>query len=696
MKTVRRFPHRVRHVEHTTIPMRDGIKLAARMWIPESTEPVPALLEFIPYRKRDMTRRRDALTHPYFAGHGYASVRVDLRGSGDSEGVLTDEYLEEEQLDAIDILAWLEEQPWCNGRVGMFGISWGGFNALQVAALRPPQLRAIITVCSTDDRYTDDVHYMGGCLLGDNLSWASTMFAYNSCPPDPELTPDWRERWLRRLEGSGLWLDPWLRHQRRDAYYKHGSICEHYIDVQVPVLAVSGWADGYTNGVFRMLGRLSAPVWGLIGPWGHTYPHMGKPGPAIGFLQEALRFWNRWLAGEQNGYESTPRLRAYMQDYERPAATYTSRPGYWIATDATIDSDAPHLTFSLSRDRLIETGRASGKDTVSRRSTDGAPQSLRSPLTVGQFAGKWCSYASTPDLPGDQREEDGGSLVYETDALSAPLEILGRPVARIAFQPRAEAGTVAVRLSDVAPTGEAYRVTYGVMNLTHHASHEHPEALVPGRRYRVEVRLNGIAHRFPAGNRIRLSISTSYWPLIWTPMRWEPLTVHPRESELRLPIWSGDSLGTPDTASGSAQTSGPNGHPGAMFAPPEAAPEMPVHQRSSTESSWSMTRDLGASRSSVRIVKDDGTYYLPEIDLAVTNSAHEHYDIEPDDPYSATGRTHRKRAFSRDGWNVGTETRTLLRCDAKNFIIEAELDAYESGRRIFSENYHRVIPRDHV
>ena len=264
-----RFPHRVKEDAQLRIPLADGTWLAGRVWRPETsdTRPVPAVLEFIPYRQRDLTAVRDSIHHPYLAGHGYAGIRVDLRGSGDSEGILTDEYLEQELCDAEQVLAWLAAQPWCNGRTGMMGISWGGFNTLQVAARRPPSLRAVVTACSTDDRYADDVHYMGGCLLTDNLSWASTMFAYNSCPPDPAVVGErWREMWHQRLDGSGLWLEEWLRHQRRDAYWRHGSICEDYSAITCPVLAVSGWADGYTNSVFRLLAALDVPRKGLDRP----------------------------------------------------------------------------------------------------------------------------------------------------------------------------------------------------------------------------------------------------------------------------------------------------------------------------------------------------------------------------------------------------------------------------------------------
>ncbi|MDX1487676.1 MAG: CocE/NonD family hydrolase, partial [Acidiferrobacterales bacterium] len=186
-KVVDSFPRVVREIENSWIPLSDGCRLAARIWLPEDAEasPVPAILEYIPYRKRDFTRARDEPMHHYFAGHGYAAVRVDLRGSGDSEGLLDDEYTEQEHDDAVEVIRWLASQPWCSGKVGMMGISWGGFNSLQVAARQPAELGAIITLCSTDDRYADDAHYMGGCVLNENLTWGSVLLTYNAFPPDP-------------------------------------------------------------------------------------------------------------------------------------------------------------------------------------------------------------------------------------------------------------------------------------------------------------------------------------------------------------------------------------------------------------------------------------------------------------------------------------------------------------------------------
>lgn len=214
-----------------------------------------------------MTVQRDALMHPHFAGHGYASLRVDMRGSGDASGLLKDQYLVQEQDDGMELLRWISEQPWCDGSIGMIGKSWGGFNGLQFAARRPPELKAVIAVCASDDRCADDIHYMGGCVLGDNLSWASTMLGYTSLPPDSALLGErWRELWLERLKGSGFWLEHWLAHQWRDAFWKHASVCEDYAAITCSVFALSGWADGYTNAVFRLMSELKVPRKSLIGP----------------------------------------------------------------------------------------------------------------------------------------------------------------------------------------------------------------------------------------------------------------------------------------------------------------------------------------------------------------------------------------------------------------------------------------------
>ncbi|MCZ8088864.1 MAG: CocE/NonD family hydrolase, partial [Rhodobacteraceae bacterium] len=171
------YPFGVKEIENIWVPMPDGVRLAGRLWLPEGAGKVPLILEYLPYRKRDGTRARDEKMHRYLAGHGYACLRLDIRGTGDSEGVINDEYSVQEQEDGVAAIDWLSRQDWCDGQVAMIGISWGGFNGLQIAARQPPALKTIITVGSTDDRYATDIHWVGGCLSKDNFDWSSTMFA---------------------------------------------------------------------------------------------------------------------------------------------------------------------------------------------------------------------------------------------------------------------------------------------------------------------------------------------------------------------------------------------------------------------------------------------------------------------------------------------------------------------------------------
>ena len=654
--------------------MPDGVQLAARIWLPEDAElnPVPAILEYIPYRMRDSARGRDEQIYPYFAGHGYAGIRVDIRGSGDSEGVLQDEYLQQELNDGVTLLQWLEQQTWCNGKVGMMGISWGGFNGLQIAAMRPPQLKAIITSCFTDDRYADDVHHMGGCLLGDNLSWASTMFAYNSCPPDPTIVGDkWRDMWFQRLRGSGLWLEKWLQHQRRDAYWQHGSVCENYNDIQCPVMAISGWADGYSNAVFRLLENINAPRQGLIGPWGHKYPHLGVPGPAIGFLQEAVRWWDHWLKDVDNGIDKEPMLRVWMQDSVPPTTRYPFRPGHWVAKSRWPTTDIELQEYRLTPNhRLLATS-----ETVEKEIHD-----LQSPLGLGLFAGKWCSYTAAPDLPHDQRQEDGGALVYDSKPLQQPIELLGAPYVELEIIPDKPVVMLAVRLSDIAPDNKITRVSYGLLNLTHRDSSEHPQPLEPGKQYRVRIQLNHIAQHFPAKHRLRIAISTSYWPLAWPAPESAQVKVITGISSAFLPIH------TPSASDAPLRT----------YGEPEAAPSLETTMIEPAHHNWRVIRDLDTDVSTLEVINDSGIVYIKDIDLEMGRKTLEWYTYQGDDFNSIRGETQWERSFSRSDWQIKTVTRTVLTSTTTDFHLHAELDAYEGGKRVYSQNWDSVIPRDYV
>ncbi|MGM0421508.1 MAG: CocE/NonD family hydrolase [Pseudomonadota bacterium] len=672
MQHIDTFPHKTRVIEHFFIPLPDGAMVSAKIWLPEDAEthPVPAILEYLPYRKRDMTRARDAVNHPYLAGHGYACIRVDMRGSGESDGILTDEYTEQELSDGVAVINWIAQQDWCNGNLGMMGISWGGFNSLQLAARQPEALKAIISCCASDDQYEDNMHYMGGCLLGDHLSEATVMFAFNSLPPDPELIGErWREMWLDRLKGSGLWLKNWLEHQHRDDFWKTGSVCEDYSQIKCPVMAVGGWTDGYTNAIFRLLEHLEVPRRGLIGPWGHRYPHMGIPGPATGFLQEVLRWFDHWLKGDDTGIDQDPMLRVWMQDPMPPATSYQDRPGRWVTETVWPSSNIKERCFGLGYRHLTEE-----EDVIID-----IEESIQSPLSVGMFAGKWCSYSALPDLPHDQREEDGGALIFDTDQLSEEMEILGSPVVELEVAADKPVAQVVVRLSDIMPDGRATRITYGLLNLTHRNSHENPEPLEPGRFYRVRVPLNGMAQRIPAGHKLRLAVSSTYFPLAWAPP--EPVCLTLRTSGSRLYI--------PERPAYEETALRP-------FGAPEGAAELVTQQQTEPRHSWRVVRDLVENKSTLEVLNDNGSFHIPEINLTLRRSTEEQYSFRDSDFNSLCGISYTERAFRRDDWEVSIITRTELTSDAENFYIHATLDAYEKNRRIFSDNWDEVIKRDLV
>ncbi|WP_349368500.1 CocE/NonD family hydrolase [Salinarimonas sp.] len=670
MKHVASFPRQVEEIRHIEIPMPDGCRLAARIWMPADarTNPVPAILEYLPYRKNDLTTERDASMQPYLAGHGYAVVRLDLRGSGDSEGLMADEYLPQELQDGCDAIAWIAAQDWCDGQVGMIGISWGGFNGLQIAALRPPALKAIVTLCSTDDRYADDIHYMGGCLLGEQLSWASIMFGRNTLPPDPEnVGSRWREMWRERLDGSGLWLKNWLEHQTRDAFWKHGSVCEDWDAIRIPVYAVSGWADGYCRSVFRLMQNLRGPKKGLVGPWAHRYPHLGAPGPAIGFLQEELRWWDHWLKGRDTGIMDEPMLRLFMQDSVPPQGTYDARPGRWVAEPSWPSPNVTRTPFHMGADGSLgpEAERPHGALVH------------RSPLDVGSASGKWCGYAAPGDAPTDQRRDDAGSLCFETPPLAEPLEIAGDANLVLELSVDKPVAQVAARLVDVDRDGRATRVSFGVLNLTHRDGHEHPQPLVPGARYRVVVPMKHVAQRFAAGHRVRLAVSTSYFPMIWPAPEPVTLTLHTEDSALELPL----------------RSPAPEDAALAPFAPPEAAPPPPKTTHQEPEIGWTVCEDAATGAITVRVADGGGVFTLHDNDLTVRKQGYETYSVIPDDLGSVVGRTQWEYGLSRGDWSMLSRTETRLTADLTHFRIEAQVKVYEGETLVHEQIWDERIPR---
>ncbi|RUW64241.1 CocE/NonD family hydrolase, partial [Mesorhizobium sp. M4B.F.Ca.ET.049.02.1.2] len=402
------------------------------------------------------------------------------------------EYLKQEQDDCLAVIEWLAQQSWCSGSVGMIGISWGGFNGLQVAARRPPALKAVISLCSNDDRYADECHYFGGALMCENLMWGTAAWAIAMTPPDPALVGDrWREMWEERLNGNGIWLHDWFEHQRRDDFYKHGSICEDYSDIEVPVYAVGGWADAYPNAIFRMLENLPGVRKGLIGPWAHKYPNIAMPGPRIGFLQECLRWWDQYLKGVDTGIANEPMLRAWVQDPLPPAAIYDERPGRWVAESSWPTQGIGERRLALSPGRLAEEDRSD------------AVLMICSPSTAGLSSGVWCGYGVVPDQPIDQRTEAGNALVFETDPLGEAVDLLGLPEFEVNLSSDKPVSILSATLSLVFENGAAARISYGILNLSHRHDDLGLEPMTPGKVEAIRMKMKSCGQRVEKGQRIR-------------------------------------------------------------------------------------------------------------------------------------------------------------------------------------------------
>jgi predicted acyl esterase len=544
----------------------------------------------------------------------------------------------------VEVIAWLVAQPWCSGVVGMMGISWGGFNGLQIAARRPPALKAIVTICSSDDRYADDAHYMGGTLLTAGLEWGLFFFGTMCLPSDPILVGDsWRAMWLERLENIPLFFELWLQHQRRDAYWKHGSVCEDYEAIQCPVYAVGGWTDGYKNAIPRLLERLTVPRKGLIGPWAHAYPHFALPGPQIGFLQETLRWWDHWLKGVDTGVMDEPMLRAWMTESVKPASHHEALPGRWVAEPSW---PSPGITPQ----RLFLTGEG-----LRHEATPLMVRAMCSPQTVGKRSGDWIPFGRGHDQAGDQREDDTRSLVFETPPLDTPIEILGAAIVTLDVASDRPIANLAVRLCDVHPSGESLRVSYGVLNLTHRDGHEKPTLLAVGQHYRVRIQLNDAGSVFPAGHKVRLALSTAYWPMIWPSPEKASLLIFGGTVDLPVrPPQATDALLSP------------------LPGPESAPPQKPTRIR----------------HGDVRIERID------HVDLELGTESKSQFHVEEDDPLSAVAELQWTQTMSRDAWQIRIETQMRLSCTRDVFLLQASLHALEGANVVCRREWDRSIPRE--
>jgi hypothetical protein len=654
--------------ENEWITLADGTRLAARIWMPKDAPAgsVPAVLEVLPYRKGDGTSARDEATYPGFAEAGIAGIRIDIRGSGESDGVIDGEYTPREFADALEVIDWIVAQPWSNGAVGMMGISWGGFNSLQVAALKHPALKAVISIASTVDRYNDDIHHKNGCLLSANLSWAAYMLAYQSRAPDPAIVGErWREMWLERLEGEPFMLEEWLRHQRRDDFWRHGSISEDFAGFPVPALVIAGWADGYRNTPLKAVEGLGDGAKALIGPWVHKYPHFAWPKPRMDFLVEAIAWWDRWLKDVPNGAENGPQVRAFILDGPKPALRRDVEPGRWVAMDRWQSPD------------IVTLHGQPGRRLGAHPSEAGEALFLRSPEDTGIMAGEWFTLKPDAEMAGDQRLDDAGSLTFETPSLDAGIELLGFPAVTLRLTPEATGGNLVARLVDIHPGGEATRISFGVLNLSHRHGNAEPVALTPGEPVEVRLQLDACGYRLAPGHVLRLSLSTAYWPMVLPGPQSAGIMIDGASLRLALPLLGADAR---------------------TVEIPEPADSNPLPsyiEHAPAVSRRSVTRDLQAGLTRYDLLEDTGLFEHPDTGLSTRQVRDESWTIAADDPLSMVGETRWSTEMRRaDGWVVTTRTLASIACSATEFHISAEARAYEGETEVHVKSWKTSIPRD--
>lgn len=504
--------YKVRIERNVLIPMRDGTRLAADLIRPAAEGKFPILLEYIPYRKDDVSRGGYG-SHHYLAERGFVGVRLDVRGTGASEGVNTDEYMPIEQTDGFDAVEWLAKQPWSNGNVGMWGTSYGGFTCIQVAMHRPPHLKAICPMYSTDDRYTDDCHYTPGGnmrMYYDVGTYGGSMVAMNAMPPAPELADErWAEMWKSRLEKNEPYLLKWMHHQVDGPYWRHASLRPGYDRIQCPTFLIAGWRDGYANNMLRTYENLQCPKKLLVGPWVHSRPHSSVPGPRLDWMHEMARFFGETLRDEDHGFMKEPGATLYMQEYARPERTLDVTPGTWRA-ERTLKPGS-EAVFPLQEGGVL--GEAKGNPVAEFDEFDYLP-------TTGLANGYWSAGGISYYLADDQRGDEAFSLVYTTEPLKEDQHIFGWPQVILHGSASARVATFVAKLADVAPDGSSALIVDGSLNGTRRKSLTNPEPLTPGEVYELRIPMNPTGWVLRKGHRLRLAVSGADFPNLWpTPYR---------------------------------------------------------------------------------------------------------------------------------------------------------------------------------
>jgi predicted acyl esterase len=643
--------------ENVWIPMPDGVRLAATLYLPAAAPPYPAVLEALPYRKEDVTAYDTPEYRRVRDEGGYAVCRLDLRGTGSSEGIATDEYPSYEQRDLCDVIAWLASQEWCTGAVGMYGTSYSGFNSIQVAMERPPALKAIIAIYATDDRYTDDVHYGGGVRRALDLAdYPLYMVAMNALPPVPKVFGEgWREEWERRVEDLDPWIMRWLRKQVDSDYWRHGSLRPDYDRITCATMIVGGWADGYRNATLRAFERLVAPKRLLIGPWAHASTETSLPGPHIDLVPEMIRWWDRHLRNVDNGIDDEPPITVFVRHPTPPAGDLGELRGSWRQ-----EAGWP-LDRGFERALPLD-------DAIVQPHADDLP--VRG--YVGADASIWCAGSLPFGQPLDQRADATLSLVYEWPEQERSLEILGHPRVEITIASDTPVAFLSAKLCDVFPDGTTALVSRALLNLTHRDSHRTPAALETNHPYDVTVELDATSWVFEPGHRIALHIAGADWPNLWPPPRSHRIAVGAAGSVLVLPV-VGDGSGA--------------GEP--RFRDP---PKAPSRESAHPRPSWRIEHDVLAHQKRVSIEN------IAQTDLEIGGRLTEEYigaaSVSVDDPGDSRVEGRARFLLEWPEATAGAEVRMTIRSDHDDWDVRLQLDVSDNGETKWTREWQERFPRE--
>jgi len=655
------------------IAMPDGVRLAADLWIPEGANTAatyPVLLEYLPYRKNESRSPRNYPLYSYFLQHGYVVARVDIRGTGNSEGKLIEyEYTDQEQEDGEVVIDWLSKQRFSNGNVGMFGISWGGFNSIHMAMRNPPALKAIIAIDATDDLYEDDVHYMDGIAHVD--AYEAGQDLANILPAAPDYVID--DAYFVNRFDTKPWMLIYKSQQLDGPFWDRASLNTRYESIGIPTFVIGGWYDGYRDAVGRMLEHMNAPVKAMVGPWAHSWPHNGYPKPHMEWRHEAVRWFDQWLKGEDTGIMDEPPFAVYVRDWYAPDVSLEQVPGEWRFEEGFPLERTDYRSLFLSANHTL-------REHVSRAGT----HSLEYDPTVGMEGGGPVMWWGDPTP--DQQPMDDAGLVYDSEPLKEEVEILGFPRVFLNASADAPLASWVVRLSDVAPNGSVTQITGAGLNGAHRNSSQAPEALEPGREYQLEIELHFTSWVFQPGHRIRVAVTNSQWPMFWpTPYA---MTTSLRlggenASHVVLPMIPYEERPAPDFL--------PPAEPGPML---PGYRSLAIAEGESTTSGYAevegLVYDEDTGKATLVAVNNEGAQYPWGQALSsekITHSTNKH------DPANTSVRTEYSRTILVAGRELLFEAVLDFRSDVENFYYVYTRRVFENGELLREKTWDETIPR---